>query len=134
MTLLSIGLCKFWEITSFRCSDSNRWHLFHCRLLHLDFSGTLNPNNKQQVGPLKGQNGELSSDSKFMAEELNDFFAFSFTRENTQNIINSNIQFQGNSEEKLSNINVTPEVGLQPGGGGGGVTSYNWLYRHVPLE
>ena len=65
---------------------------------------------KDSIGPLKGQNGELSSDSKFMAEELNDFFASSFTRENTQNIINSNIQFQGNSEEKLSNINVTPEL------------------------
>ena len=65
---------------------------------------------KDSIGLLKGQNGELSSDSKFMAEELNDFFASSFTRENTQNIINSNIQFQGNSEEKLSNINVTPEL------------------------
>ena len=64
---------------------------------------------KDNIGPLKGQNGEISSDSKFMAEELNDFFASSFTQVNTQNIINSNIQFQGNSEEKLSNINITPE-------------------------
>ena len=45
-----------------------------------------------------------------MAEELNDFFASSFTRESTQNITNSNIQFQGNSEEKLSNIDITPEL------------------------
>ena len=65
---------------------------------------------KDSIGRLKGQNGELSSDSKSMAEELNDFFATSFTRENTQNIINSNIQFQGNREEKLSNINATPEL------------------------
>ena len=41
---------------------------------------------KDNIGPLKGQNGEISSESKFIAEELNDFFASSFTRENTQKL------------------------------------------------
>ena len=40
---------------------------------------------KGSVGPLKGRNGEISSDSKFMAEELNTFFASSFTWEDTNN-------------------------------------------------
>ena len=76
---------------------------------------TLNPftsiyvKSKQQVkdsiGPLKGQNGEVSLDSKFMAEELNSFFASSFTRENTENIISSKVKFKGDSEEKLTDIN-----------------------------
>ena len=40
---------------------------------------------KDSIGPLKGENGEISSDSKFMAEELkNAFFASSFSRENTK--------------------------------------------------
>ena len=34
---------------------------------------------KDNIGPLKGQNGEVSSNSKLMAEELNNFFASSFT-------------------------------------------------------
>ena len=53
---------------------------------------------KDSIGPLKGQNGEVSSDSKFMAEELNAFFASSFTRENTENISSSNVKFKGDSE------------------------------------
>ena len=65
---------------------------------------------KDSVGPLRGQNGEVSSDSKFMAEELNAFFASSFTRENTENISSSNVKFKGDSEEKLTDINITPEL------------------------
>ena len=65
---------------------------------------------KDSIGPLKGQNGEVSSDSKFMAEELNAFFASSFTRENTENISSSNVKFKGDSEEKLTDINITPEL------------------------
>ena len=34
---------------------------------------------KDSIGRLKGQNGEVSSESKFMPEELNAFFASSFT-------------------------------------------------------
>ena len=66
-----------------------------------------------KVGEYKqrqGQNGEVSSDSKFMAEELNAFFASSFTRENTENITSSNVKFKGDSEEKLTDINITPEL------------------------
>ena len=40
---------------------------------------------KDSIGRPKGQNGEVSSDSKFMAEELNVFFASSFSRESTEN-------------------------------------------------
>ena len=61
---------------------------------------------KDNIGPLKGQNGEVSSDSKLMAEEHNNFFTSSFTRENAENILNSNIQFEGNSEEKLTDIHL----------------------------
>ena len=49
---------------------------------------------KDSIGPLKRHNGEISSDSKFMAEELNAFFASSFTRENTANITSSNVKFK----------------------------------------
>ena len=70
--------------------------------------------SKQQVqdsiGPLKGQNGKISSDSKFMAEELNAFFASSFTRENTKNNTSSNVKFKRDHEEKLTDINITPEL------------------------
>ena len=45
-----------------------------------------------------------------MAEELNAFFASSFTRENTENITNSKAKFKGDSEEKLADINITPEL------------------------
>ena len=65
---------------------------------------------KDSIGPLRGQNGDVSSDSKFMAEELNNFFASSFTRENTDSIQDSNIKFQGNSDQKLTDINITPEL------------------------
>ena len=65
---------------------------------------------KDSIGPLKGQNGEVSSDLKFMAEELNAFCASSFTRENTENILSSNVKFKGDSEEKLTDINITPEL------------------------
>ena len=40
---------------------------------------------KDSIGRPKGQNGEVSSDSKFMAEELNVFFASSFSRESIEN-------------------------------------------------
>ena len=45
-----------------------------------------------------------------MAEELNAFFASSFTRENTENITSSSVKFKGDSEEKLTDINITPEL------------------------
>ena len=45
-----------------------------------------------------------------MAEKLNAFFASSFTRENAENITNSNVMFKGDSEEKLTDINITPEL------------------------
>ena len=45
-----------------------------------------------------------------MAEESNAFFASSFTRENTENISSSNFKFKGDSEEKLTDINITPEL------------------------
>ena len=64
---------------------------------------------KNSIGPLKGLNGEISSDSKFVAEELNAFFASSFTRKKTENITSSNVKFKGDSEEKLTDINITPE-------------------------
>ena len=45
-----------------------------------------------------------------MAEEFNTFFASSFTREDTENITNPDIQFHESSEEKLTGINITPEL------------------------
>ena len=45
-----------------------------------------------------------------MAEELNAFFASSFTRENTENNTSSNVKFKRDSEEKLTDINITPEL------------------------
>lgn len=65
---------------------------------------------KDNIGPLKGRNGETSSDSKFMADELNSFFASSFTRENSDNIKNPNITFSGNDSDQLKDIIITPEV------------------------
>ena len=40
-----------------------------------------------------------------MAEELNAFFASSFTRKNTENITSSNVKLKGESED----INIPPE-------------------------
>ena len=60
---------------------------------------------KDSVGPLKGRNGEISSDSKFMAEELNTFFASSFTRR-----ILIILQIHESSEEKLTDIKITHEL------------------------
>ena len=45
-----------------------------------------------------------------MAEELNTFFASSFTWEDTDNITDPDIQFHGSIEEKLTDINITPEL------------------------
>ena len=41
---------------------------------------------KESIGSLKGQNGEVSPDSNFMTEELNNFFTSSFTRENDKTL------------------------------------------------
>ena len=49
-------------------------------------------------------------DSKLMAEELGAFFASSLTRENTEDITNSNVKFKGDSEEKNTEINISPEL------------------------
>ena len=59
---------------------------------------------KDSIGPLNGQNGEVSSDSKFMAEESNAFFALPFTLENTENITSSNVKFKGDSEKNLQTL------------------------------
>ena len=45
-----------------------------------------------------------------MAEELSAFFASSLTRENTEDITSSNVKFKGDSEEKITDINITPEL------------------------
>ena len=39
-----------------------------------------------------------------MAEELNAFFASSFTRENTENITSLNVKCKGDSEENLQTL------------------------------
>ena len=49
---------------------------------------------KDSICSLKRENGEISSDLKFMAEKLNAFFASSFTRENTENITSLNVKFK----------------------------------------
>ena len=64
---------------------------------------------KDSIGPLKGQNGEVTSDSKFKAEELNAFFASSFTQENTENISSSK---RLNSKEILKK-NLQTLISLQ---------------------
>ena len=47
-----------------------------------------------------------------MAEELNAFFASSFTLKNTENITSSNVKFKSDFEEKITDINtsITPEL------------------------
>ena len=65
---------------------------------------------KDNIGPLKRRNGEVSSISKLKAEEFYNFVTSSFTRANTENILNPKIQFEGNSDEKLTDIDITPEL------------------------
>lgn len=65
---------------------------------------------KDSIGPLKGNSGEISSNSNFMAEELNKFFVSSFTRENSNGIIDPNIVFDSAEDEKLKHIDITPDL------------------------
>ena len=52
---------------------------------------------KDSIGPLRWQTGDVSSDSKFMAEELNNFFAqYKVSRKY--------------SDQKLTDINITLEL------------------------
>ena len=65
---------------------------------------------KDTIGPIRNSSDEISSDSQFMAEELNNFFASSFTRENCANIKDPDPVFCGAENDKLSSICITPEI------------------------
>ena len=45
-----------------------------------------------------------------MAEELNAICTSSFTQENTANVISSNIKSKGDSDDKLTDIDITPKL------------------------
>ena len=65
---------------------------------------------KDSIGPLKGNSGEISSNSNFTADELNKFFVSSCTRENSNDIIDPNIIFDSAEDEKLKHIDITPDL------------------------
>ena len=73
-----------------------------------------NPGSKQQIkdtiGPLKNEIGEFSSDTKFMADTLNKFFASSFTREDTSNVPQTDDIFLGSEDDKLGLIHISKAV------------------------
>ena len=65
---------------------------------------------KDSIGPLKGNSGEISSNSNFTADELNKVFVSSCTRENSNDIIDPNIIFDSAEDEKLKHIDITPDL------------------------
>ena len=68
--------------------------------------------NKQRTkdkGPLKDQNGELLVEDQKNAELLNGYFSSVFTQEDVSNIPEPKILFKGDSNEKLTELKVTPK-------------------------
>jgi hypothetical protein len=61
--------------------------------------------NKVTVGPLKDSTGQLVTDDKLMAEQLNLFFCSVFTQEDCSNLPNAENLFTG--EEPLVNVEIT---------------------------
>ena len=68
--------------------------------------------NKQRtmnkVGPLKDQNRELLVEDQKNAELLNEYFSSVFTQEDISNIPEPTNMFKGDSNEKLTELKVTP--------------------------
>ena len=63
--------------------------------------------NRVSVGPLKDSSGNLVTDDKLMAEQLNLFFCSVFTQEDCTNIPEAETLFSG--EEPLENVDITEE-------------------------
>ena len=73
-------------------------------------------NVRDKVGPLEDNAGNIITQGCLMAEELNVHFSSVFTREDTsllpvpETLLNLVKKFNGSEEEKLGQLNVTPEV------------------------
>ena len=67
-------------------------------------------NVRDKVGPLKDNAGNIITQGCLMAEELNVHFSSVFTREDTSSLPVPETKFNGSEEEKLGQLNVTPEV------------------------
>ena len=64
---------------------------------------------KEAVGPIEDEDGNILVDEKKMAEAFGEFFKSVFTQEDTQNVPEPEQIYQGNDEEKLSDVNITRE-------------------------
>ena len=64
---------------------------------------------KEAVGPIEDEDGNILVDEKKMAEAFGEFFKSVFTQEDTQNVPEPEQIYQGNEEEKLSDVNITRE-------------------------
>ena len=63
--------------------------------------------NRVSVGPLKDSSGNLITDDKLMAEQLNLFFCSVFTQEDCTNLPEAETLFR--DEEPLESIDITEE-------------------------
>ena len=62
------------------------------------------------MGPLEDNAGNIITQGCLMAEEFNVHFSSVFTREDTSSLPVPETKFNGSVEEKLGQLNVTPEV------------------------
>ena len=67
-------------------------------------------NDRDRVGPLEDNAGNIITQGVLMAEELNRHFSSVFTREDTSSLPAPEIKFEGSEGESLGQLVVTPEV------------------------
>jgi len=67
-------------------------------------------NAKSFVGPLTDEKGNLISDDKQMGELLNTFFSSVFTNETTEALPTVKQFFNGDTDEKLCDVAITPDM------------------------
>jgi len=67
-------------------------------------------NAKSFVGPLTDEKGNLISDDKQMGELLNTFFSSVFTIETTEALPAVKQFFNGDTDEKLCDVTITPDM------------------------
>lgn len=65
---------------------------------------------KVKVGPLVDESGSTISDSKHMAEVLNNYFSSVFTREDVSKMVEAPMIFKGTDSEALNNITIDVAV------------------------
>ena len=82
-----------------------------CKSFYAYISSKTRSNTK--IGPLLDENNDLVQDNKSLADLLNRYFCSVFTKENLSNIPEAEQIFQGNSEDKLSNIVITEQMVLE---------------------